>query len=408
MKKNLVLHAVSMVLLVASEHSLQAKWIQASGTENQYVLSFMVNGNMVFAGTGEHGVFRSIDNGVSWTPSSLYQPVSCLALSGSTVFAGTNGKGVYRSIDTGAHWSPVNSGLYANSKVVSLAVCGTNIFAGTDTGGIFFSTDNGTSWNAVSTRLPTTAKISSLAASGSNLFVGTYSAGAFLSTNIGTSWAAINSGLPKDEYVNFLTVIDSNIYAGTYGGVFLSANNGIGWSPISSSLIDLLMSTIGSIAVKGTNIFVSSGGSVFLSTNNGTNWIDVSDGLPDVIHVWCLAVNNGIVFAGTFGDGIWRRPISEMAGVIDKPFAQRLLSADFKMRLSHSFASIDFSLQRPEKVTLSVYNLVGREIATLINLNCASGQHSVAWDTRVVATGRYVLRMQIGLQSYLRSLLIER
>jgi photosystem II stability/assembly factor-like uncharacterized protein len=408
MKKNLVRSTVTMVLLVASEHPLQANWVQASGTENQFVLTFTLNDNLIFAGTGEHGVFRSIDNGVSWTSSSFYQPVSCLALSGSTVIAGTNGKGVYRSIDAGTHWSPVDSGLHANSKVLSLAVSGKNIFAGTDSGGIFLSTDNGTSWKAASTGLPANAKVSSLAASGSNIFAGTYGAGAFLSTNIGTSWAAINSGLPNDKYVNFLAVSGSNIYAGTYGGVFLSTNNGIGWTPITASLIDLLMSNIGSIAVKGTYIFASSGGSVFLSTDHGTNWIDDNAGLPDDIHVWCLAISNGIVFAGTFGDGVWCRPISEMAGVIDHPFAQRSRSTEFKIRFSHACTTIDFALQRPEKVTVSVYNLVGHEIAFLVNRTCTSGLHSVTWDTRLVATGRYVVRMQSGGRSSLKSVSIVR
>lgn len=60
-----------------------------------------------------------------------------------------------------------------------------------------------------------------------------------------------------------------------------------------------------SIVVNGSNIFMASGNRVYLSTNNGISWTNVSSGLPN-IYICCLATNGNYVFAGTFGGGIYR------------------------------------------------------------------------------------------------------
>jgi photosystem II stability/assembly factor-like uncharacterized protein len=63
------------------------------------------------------------------------------------VFAGTfEGGGVYRSTDNGESWTLTINGL-ANTYVLALATnADGDIFAGTGGNGIFRSTDNGDTW----------------------------------------------------------------------------------------------------------------------------------------------------------------------------------------------------------------------------------------------------------------------
>jgi len=93
----------------------------------------------------------------SWQPTS--GPVKCLAINSSGhIFAGTAGginalrvlgDGVFRSTDNGDSWTQVNTGL-TNESVGCLAINSSgHIFAGTYGGGIFRSTDNGGTWTAV-------------------------------------------------------------------------------------------------------------------------------------------------------------------------------------------------------------------------------------------------------------------
>jgi len=58
--------------------------------------------------------------------------------------------------------------------------------------------------------------------------------------------------------------------------------------------------------------------------------------------------------------------------------------------------SIKFSLPERTHVTLKVYNLLGKEIATLVNGDFSAGRHDVQWNASDVASGVYMYRIQAG------------
>ena len=47
-------------------------------------------------------------------------------------------------------------------------------------------------------------------------------------------------------------------------------------------------------------------------------------------------------------------------------------------------------------VTISIYNLQGREVASLVNGNMEAGYHSVVWDANSYASGVYFVKMMAG------------
>jgi hypothetical protein len=47
-------------------------------------------------------------------------------------------------------------------------------------------------------------------------------------------------------------------------------------------------------------------------------------------------------------------------------------------------------------VTLKVYDLLGREVATLVNDVKTPGSYTVAWDASGYASGVYIYRMKAG------------
>src|SRR5438046_8385482 len=63
------------------------------------------------------------------------------------VFAGTQGGGVFRSSDNGATWTPVNTGLTSTDIHALATNSAGDLFAGTF-GGAFRSTDNGDTWTS--------------------------------------------------------------------------------------------------------------------------------------------------------------------------------------------------------------------------------------------------------------------
>jgi len=56
--------------------------------------------------------------------------------------------------------------------------------------------------------------------------------------------------------------------------------------------------------------------------------------------------------------------------------------------------TIGFSLPMSGNVTLKVYNMLGQEVATLVNGKLEAGMHSVVWAPKELASGMYVYRLQ--------------
>ncbi|HQF29438.1 MAG TPA: hypothetical protein PLD36_12545, partial [Bacteroidia bacterium] len=96
--------------------------------------------------------------------------------------------------------------------------------------------------------------------------------------NASAQWVQTNG--PYGGDINCIEVSGSNIFAGTeFGGVYISANNGISWTAVNNGLPPVV--AVRSLAVSGNNIFAGTLNSgIFLSTNNGNSWTAVNSGLP--------------------------------------------------------------------------------------------------------------------------------
>ena len=306
----------------------------------------------------------------------------------------------------GASWAAVDSGL-TNPDVDVLAATGTNLFAGT-AGGVFLSTNNGSNWTAVNNGLTLGIpwEVASLAFSETDLFAGTVSGGVFLSTNNGENWTAVNSGL-TNMIVPSLAVSGTNVIAGTYGGIFLSTNGGASWAPFKP---DIPKRSLVSFAVSGTNIFAGTDSGLYLSANNVASWSAVNSGLPD-LDIRILAVGGPTLFAGT-PTGIWSRPLSEMIPTSVSATVDNLPSAfSLDQNYPNPFnptTTIRYALPSRAHVSLTVYNTLGQQVASLVDAEQEPGEHSVRFDGSGLASGVYFYRLQAASFVQAKKLLILR
>ena len=158
----------------------------------------------------------------------------------------------------------------------------------------------------VRTNGPGYKTVNALAVSGRTIIAGTGGGGVFLSTNNGSGWTAVNNnGMSMNTNVLSLVAGGRTIIAGTAGaGVVLSTNNGSSWTTVNKGLP--ANSSVMSLAVNDSNIFAGTiGGGVFLSSNNGANWKGVNNGLPENSVIISLAVSGRTLFAGTGGGGVF-------------------------------------------------------------------------------------------------------
>ena len=68
--------------------------------------------------------------------------------------------------------------------------------------------------------------------------------------------------------------------------------------------------------------------------------------------------------------------------------------------------NVTFGIEKTGLVTLKVYNILGGEVATLINTIMDAGVHSVAFDARNLPSGVYYARLQSGTQTAIRQMIL--
>jgi len=191
--------------------------------------------------------------------------INALVTTGPYVFAA--GTTVYRSSDNGTTWTTSASGIPSGTSIRSLAVYGSNLYAAGDSG-LFMSTNGGSAWTSLlsSAKIPGIMGVLSIAADQGNLFAGTADSGVFRSTDNGLSWIAVNKGA---TYFPWCLAKDStgNLFAGDFGGgVYRSTNEGAAWTKVSDD-------SASSIVVSGNgHVFVGGGGGVYRSTDDGITW----------------------------------------------------------------------------------------------------------------------------------------
>ncbi len=72
----------------------------------------------------------------------------------------------------------------------------------------------------------------------------------------------------------------------------------------------------------------------------------------------------------------------------------------------NSSTQINFHLPEASKVTLTVYNILGQEVARLVDDEIPAGYHSVKWDASGLASGTYISRFIAGKYSKSKKMLL--
>ena len=291
---------------------VDAKWAQTSQIGGREVYSFARLNEALFAGSYGGYVYRTIDNGVSWTELRLGSgspEVRTLIVKDNALFAGTNGAGIYRTTDNGASWVLVNSGL-GNRGVNAFAIKDTMLFAGTE-GGVYRTTNNGVSWTPVNTGLGNLL-VRSLATKDNALFAGTIGGGVYRTMDNGASWTAVNNGL-GDVLVDDLIAKGNALFASVYirvqgiqftgAGVYRTTDNGANWTAVNNGLV-FNAQTVRAFAIKDDVLLAGTSDGVYKTADNGVSWTAVNIGLGDRF-VAALTMKDNALFAGTLA-GVYR------------------------------------------------------------------------------------------------------
>ena len=71
-----------------------------------------------------------------------------------------------------------------------------------------------------------------------------------------------------------------------------------------------------------------------------------------------------------------------------------------------SSTRLRYTLAEDAPVSLQVYDLLGRRVATLVNEGQPAGRHTVLLDGRRLPSGSYVVRLQVGTQMQIQRIVV--
>ena len=320
-----------------------------------FIWSLKVFNGYVFAAT-EQGVFRY--DGSSWTLTSMQnKDVRTIVVDGDGyLYAGTWGFGVFKSTDDGDTWAEVNSGLGYMLAIQAMTVTSdSHLFVGTVGGGVSMSNNGGASWTKLNVGYDF---IWALASSSDVVFAGTYGGGLYKSEDDGATWTkAENLGA---SYIYSITVAqDGKIYVSSWeAGVFVSDDDGQTWT------------SLGMIGFGVSSLMVSQ------STSNSS-------------------IPAGTIFAGTSDGKLFVNSTNGITSVGDKKAAVPTTFA-LKQNYPNPFnpsTTINYSIPVAGNYQLKVYNIIGEEVATLLNNNVSAGNYSINFDASRLSSGIYLYRL---------------
>jgi hypothetical protein len=354
-----------------------------------------------------NGVFFSPDQGSSWYPSGLAgNDIRDLLFTPFGLYAAVSA-GVYATSDNGISWSPMNGGLDIGSVQTLLSVEDT-LYAGTG-GGVFRSIDHGVTWFSIG-RPGGEGQVAFSLQSGDGYFyaglprVYMYEGDAGVYRTTGDSvWIRVGlAGLNVRSLVHTGGVLLAGVLDyeyGTSGGVYKSTDNGASWTRILFVDTEVLDRS-------GTTVFAGTSVGLFRSTDGGTLWEDVGAG--QVTYVSRICFDDVRMYVASYG--IMSRPLSELVSVgtdADQYPVVPHISQNYPNPFNPT-TTFSFSIPQSSIVNLTVFDLLGREVATIVNERLAPGSYTRQWDAIGLASGVYVYRLSAGGFVQTRKLLLIR
>ncbi len=353
------------LLIIPNAH---AQWvIQNSGTTRSLLSVHFLNPDIGYV-SGEYGtILKTTDGGVNWqtlSPGTNSAFDVVLFTDENTGYLFGRGVLILKTIDAGNSWFSLNysgsttlfNSAYFTSIDTGYAVGGTNNVGGT----IFKTTDAGNSWS------PQTA--------------GTY------------QWLrSVYFTDPNTGYV-----------VGGGGTILKTTDGGTTWIALNTETNSRFTSVHFPDADTGYTVtgWPSDGG-IFKTINAGTSWSFQDPGTTESLNVvFFVDVNIGYIVGDS---GIILKGINEGTSSVEDMENSIIRSYTLHQNHPNPFnptTTIQYELPQRSNVQITIYDLIGRKVTTLLSETQDAGFKSVTWNEtnnhgKPVSAGVYLYQIRV-------------
>jgi len=365
-----------------------------------YNLQFDLFGNLYAA--GYDGLFYSSNRGVSWT--NLYPTIGFNTYVSNVLPLGKNEllisctDGILYTNDGGLTWSGDSSNIGIDFLVMDKDE---NIYAGWVA--VHKSTDKGKSWSKLKDSLYIW---SFYITSEGNMLAGTH-CGIFLSEDNGFYWVrtgwfdcgdvTVIKGVNDDRLI-FITGADR------FRGIRYSTNGGYDWEYVNNS--DTIRYGSSIIPINNNEVyFASQLYGVFKYNIQDSSLIGYNDGLQ--YGVSAMAYDSlGYLYA--ISDGIYRSKSTLDSNKYIRNSVYNYSLAQNYPNPFNSNTTIEYSLESPGQVYITIYNVLGENVAEILNEFKAKGNYQVVFNPSSLASGIYFYQMRVGDFTQVKKMILLR
>ena len=387
--------------ILVSEDEARNWVLRMDGLLMDQVRDIVIQTDTLFVAAAQCGFRSDADPGIyhEWHQNidglSERRIVAFTHLPGDTILAFDIDGKVSARFPGAASWTALSDDVRGDSVRCSHVSPNGIVIVGTHGGSVFASSDRGATWIRSQPVATATPVASVLAVSDSLWFVGTFGAGLQRSEDAGSSWSPVSGGVSHPMITALLRTADGDLFAGSFGGgLFRSSDNGHTWISLGpdspAAYITSLVSNPANIVAVG-----SYDRGILFSRNDGASWTGMNTGLADtrVLRLLHDSRNNRL-YAITY-NGILNTHGMGLPTTLHETTAP----ADFTLHAAypnpfHDRIEIDFELQNPRDIHITLVDMLGRNIARMEEQFQHPGRYRRTISAPSGASGVYLLSLE--------------
>lgn len=363
-------------------------------------------------------IFKTTNNGLSWTKSfnnNTYKINNINFINGNSGNAFGNYGKILRTTNYGNNWTESTSPTIKNLLVSKFINSTTGYVVGNNST-VLKSTDLGNIWTIVPIPLSDSFNCIDLNFINDNtgwvlaqryygygypVNIYYYNTKLIRTTNSGNSWQSLYDSTATNSsayYYNWIKFFDlQNGWAYTSSKIMRTTNGGTNWIPLQSNIgfgiNKLIMLNEQTGWICGTSSINGYGwGSMYKTTNGGLNWYMHFNEYGKVVRSFHILDSNNIWFAGDLSSIYYSS--NGGGGIIGlEPTSTNIPTfPSLHQNYPNPFnpiTKIRFDISNQSSTKIIIYDLLGREVTTLVNEQLKPGTYEVVWDGTGFASGVY-------------------
>jgi photosystem II stability/assembly factor-like uncharacterized protein len=381
-------------------------WVrQPSGLTTSLNTVSTVNQNVGWIGGNGGVVLRTINGGVNWSnvtgsPIGTADVYAICGIDANTCLVSTSPSAtfVYRTSNGGVNWTQVFTQTGGFMDDIKFQNASTGFMYGDPVGSrwsLWKSTNGGVNWDSTGLYLPQAGTEAgwnnAMWLSGNNLWFGTNNTRVYKSTNFGSAWTF---GTTTGSANSYSVAFNSNIGFTGQSAILKSTNAGDNYAAVT------LPGTGTAYSFNGVldRFWYCRTSNIYWSSDNGANFaVQFADTGTyqamslkldgNIIRGWAVTSNGRIA--------MYNEIISGIANNQNNIPENYSLMQNYPNPFNPS-TKISFSLPKAGNVSLVVYDLLGREVATLFNEFTTAGNHTIDFNASSLSSGVYLYKIQAG------------